>query len=187
MNTTLATRNVASSSLVRNVLLVGMGVALTALCAQITVPFFPVPFTLQTFAVIVCGLTLGAKLGAASQIAYLASGAAGLPIFAKFSGGPTHLLGTTGGYLLAFVAAAWIVGTFTDRGWTRKTWATALGVALATFTVYVFGAAWLSVFVGVPAAVAQGVVPFMAGDVLKGLAAVAFLPAARWAITSIGR
>jgi biotin transport system substrate-specific component len=83
---------------------------LTAAGAQILIPTAPVPFTLQTFFVLLSGVLLGAKRGAASQTAYLAAGAAGLPVFAGFSGTFLHLLGPTGGYLLAFPVASYAAG-----------------------------------------------------------------------------
>lgn len=83
---------------------------LTAAGAQILIPTSPVPFTLQTFFVLLSGVLLGARRGAASQAAYLAAGAAGLPVFAGFTGTFLHLLGPTGGYLLAFPVAAFAAG-----------------------------------------------------------------------------
>lgn len=83
---------------------------LTAVGAQIVVPTVPVPFTLQTFFVLLSGALLGPRKGAAAQMAYLAMGATGLPVFAGFAGGFPYLLGPTGGYLVAFPFAAWITG-----------------------------------------------------------------------------
>ncbi len=83
---------------------------LTAVGAQIVVPTMPVPFTLQTFFVLLSGALLGPRKGAAAQMGYLAMGATGLPVFAGFAGGFPYLLGPTGGYLIAFPFAAWITG-----------------------------------------------------------------------------
>lgn len=83
---------------------------LTGVGAQIVVPTVPVPFTLQTFFVLLAGALLGPHKGAAAQMAYLAMGATGLPVFAGFAGGFPFLLGPTGGYLLAFPFAAWVTG-----------------------------------------------------------------------------
>jgi biotin transport system substrate-specific component len=94
------------------VLWIGAGALLTAVGAQITIPLLPVPFTLQTLFVLLSGAFLGARKGAAAQVAYLAAGAAGLPVFAGFSGTALHLLGPTGGYLLAFPGAAFLAGWF---------------------------------------------------------------------------
>lgn len=83
---------------------------LTVAGAQIAIPTVPVPFTLQTLFVLLAGALLGARAGAYSQIAYLAAGAMGLPVFANGAGGFPHLFGPTGGYLLGFPIAAWLVG-----------------------------------------------------------------------------
>ena len=89
---------------------IGSFALLTALGAQIIVPTVPVPFTLQTFFVLLSGALLGPRKGAAAQMSYLAMGASGLPVFAGFAGGFPYLLGPTGGYLIAFPFAAWVTG-----------------------------------------------------------------------------
>lgn len=89
---------------------IGSFALLTAVGAQIVVPTVPVPFTLQTFFVLLSGALLGPRKGAAAQMGYLAMGATGLPVFAGFAGGFPYLLGPTGGYLIAFPFAAWITG-----------------------------------------------------------------------------
>jgi biotin transport system substrate-specific component len=89
---------------------IGTFALLTAIGAQIIVPTIPVPFTLQTFFVLLSGALLGPRKGAAAQMSYLAMGASGLPVFAGFTGGFPYLLGPTGGYLIAFPFAAWVTG-----------------------------------------------------------------------------
>src|ERR1700730_15753530 len=93
---------------------------LNALAAQIAIPIGPVPITGQTFAVLLTGALLGSRLGAAALIVYLVEGASGLPFFAGGSGGIAHLLGPTGGYLVAFPAAAFITGAFAEHGWDKR-------------------------------------------------------------------
>lgn len=83
---------------------------LTAVGAQVAIPTLPVPFTLQSFFVLLSGALLGPRKAAAAQLSYLAAGAAGLPVFAGFSGGIFHMAGPSGGYLLAFPLAAFIAG-----------------------------------------------------------------------------
>lgn len=95
---------------ISTVLWIGSFSLLTALGAQIIVPTIPVPFTLQTFFVLLSGALLGPRKGAAAQMSYLAMGATGLPVFAGFAGGFPYLLGPTGGYLIAFPFAAWVTG-----------------------------------------------------------------------------
>lgn len=145
---------------------------LTALGAflRLPLPFTPVPVTLQTFFVLMAGVYLGGRDGAASQVAYLAVGAIGLPVFAG-GAGAAHLLGPTGGYLLAFPVAAWIVGA-TVRPGDRLPHALTMFV-VAKLLVFGLGTAWLAYVLGVDAgrAIALGVVPFLPGAVLKIAAA----------------
>src|SRR5947209_7735133 len=95
---------------------------LTALSAQVAIPLLwtPVPITLQTFAVLLTGALLGSRLGALAMIAYLIEGASGLPFFALGHFGLATLLGPSGGYLIAFPAAAFITGAFAEHGWDRR-------------------------------------------------------------------
>src|ERR1700730_6511282 len=93
---------------------------LTALAAQIVIPIGPIPITGQTFAVLLTGALLGSRLGAMAMIAYLVEGSSGLPFFSGGTGGIAHLLGPTGGYLVAFPAAAFITGAFAEHGWDKR-------------------------------------------------------------------
>ncbi|MHC4788365.1 MAG: biotin transporter BioY [Planctomycetota bacterium] len=140
--------------------------ALTAVGARISVPLpgTAVPFTLQPVAVLLAGALLGSRLGAASQLAYLAAGVAGLPVFVA-GGGPAYLLGPTGGYLVAFPVAALIAGRFCRAESGVAVWVLGLGAALAS--IHLGGLAWLSVSAGAERALAVGVTPFLTGDVLK--------------------
>lgn len=160
----------------REGLIVAGTVLATALCAQISIPFEPVPFTLQTFAVTLSGLLLGAKRAALGQLSYLAVGAAGLPVFANGMAGPQVLFGTTGGYLVAFVLAAALLGALKDRGWT-KAWQSILGLVAANAAILGVGALWLSRYVGPSAAVTLGVLPFITGAAIKSLAVMVAVPA----------
>lgn len=141
---------------------------LTALGARVSIPLpgTPVPFTFQVVAVLLAGWLLGPRLGAASQLSYLAAGAAGLPVFAA-GGGLAYLLGPTGGYLLAYPAAAWLVGVAArqDAGLARQVAGLAGGLAL----IHLGGAGWLAVVAGHEAALAAGVLPFLGVDAVKAL------------------
>jgi biotin transport system substrate-specific component len=141
------------------------GAVLTALAARIAVPLpgTVVPFTLQVVAVMLTGVLLGSRGGAASQILYLAAGMAGAPVFAA-GGGAAYLFGPTGGYLLAFPVAAAVAGLFATSDRISKR---ALGLVLAAAVIHLGGMAWLSVIAGRDVAFATGVAPFLAGDVLK--------------------
>lgn len=146
---------------------------LTALGAAIRIPlpFTPVPITLQTFFVLTAGIYLGPRDAAASQLGYLALGAAGLPVFAG-GAGFAHLLGATGGYLLSFPIAAALVGATLHPG-------VRLGRALAVFVaaqvvIFGLGTAWLAAFLGIgfDRALALGVLPFLPGGAVKVAAAL---------------
>lgn len=178
-DTILRIRNAATMELVpdrnaRRVLAVSAFALATALGAHVAVPLTPVPVTLQTLFVILAGAMLGPRLGAASQIAYLGLGIAGLPVFAG-GFGLAYLAGPTGGYLLAFPATAFVAGLVAQRV-TARGWAGALtlfvGLFLASLLTLGGGTAWLAIMTGDAAgAMAVGFLPFLAGDVLKvGLA-----------------
>lgn len=158
------------------VLIIG-GSLFIALCAQFTIHIGPVPITGQTLAVLLTGMLLGSRLGSLSVLAYLAEGIAGLPVFAP--GGPlgvARLLGPTGGYLLGFVAAAYVTGLLAERGWDRKMTTTLLTMLIGNAVIYAFGLPWLGLFVGIENALPLGLYPFIIGDILKALVAATSLP-----------
>ena len=161
--------------------------AVTAVAAQISVPLFPVPFTLQVFAVILSGLLLGSRYGALSQAIYVLVGAVGVPVFAQFSGGLAVILGPTGGYLISYPVAATVAGLAAraarDASRRRALWTSFLWGCAGLAVIYAVGAIWLSVVTELPLAVAlaQGVLIFVPFDLIKvalaALVAVATAPA----------
>jgi biotin transport system substrate-specific component len=162
----------------REVALMLGGSLLIALAAQLQVvlPFSPVPMTGQTFAVLLLGALYGSKRGPATVVTYLALGGLGLPVFAGGAFGVARLVGPTAGYLVGFVAAAFVVGLLSERGWDRKPWATAVSMIIGSGMIYVAGVLWLSRFVGWQAVLSTGVLPFLAGDALKIALATVLLP-----------
>jgi len=170
----------------REVALMLGGSLLIALAAQLQVvlPFSPVPMTGQTFAVLLLGALYGRKRGPATVVTYLALGGLGLPVFTGGAFGVARLVGPTAGYLVGFVAAAFVVGVLSERGWDRKPWTTAVSMIIGNGMIYVAGVLWLSRFVGWPAVLSTGVLPFLAGDALKIALATVLLPVA-WKL--IGR
>lgn len=164
-------------------LLILGGSLFTALMAQVAIllPFTPVPITGQTLAVLLIGATLGARRGALSMATYLAEGLAGLPVFAGGTAGIGRLLGPTGGYLVGFVVAAYVVGWLAERGWDRRPVTTAVAMVIGNGVIYVFGLPWLARFVGPAHVLPMGLFPFIPGDFLKVLLAAALLPSA-WQI-----
>ncbi len=164
---------------------VALAVALTATAAQFAVvlPFTAVPFTLTPLVVLLTGAALGSRLGAAAQMAYLAAGVVGLQVFAPsviLPPGAARLLGPTGGYLLAYPAAAFLVGLLAERGWDRRLWTSALAMAAGLVVIYLGGFAWMTRFAASPAAAfAQGVAPFILADLAKVVIAAMMLPRLR--------
>jgi len=152
---------------------------LIALLAHVrfTLPFTPVPVTGQTLGVLLVAAALGARRGTAAVLAYLAEGALGLPVFAGGSG-MAYLFGPTGGYLLGFLAAAWVVGALAERGSERNLRTAWLAFLAGEAVIYAFGVPWLGLYVGFSRAVVLGFTPFLLGDLLKALFAGLLLPAA---------
>jgi len=149
-------------------------VALTAVGAWITIPLGPVPVTLQVMMVILSGLLLGSRLGFLSQLLYVLAGMIGFPVFSGFSGGLAHVFGPTGGYIVAFPLAAFVVGDITERsGFGFK--GSLLGSLLGLGIIYLLGWLWLGVYLGNSfwAAFKVGVLPFIGIDVAKAFLAVA--------------
>ncbi|MCL2780021.1 MAG: biotin transporter BioY [Actinomycetia bacterium] len=167
-------------TLARDVSLVAGGAALTGLAAQLsfTIPAIsPVPFTLQTLAVLVTGAALGTWRGMASLALYLAVGMAGAPWFAGHTAGWQPALF---GYLIGFVVAAGVVGALAKRGADRRVWSMVALMAIGAVIIWTAGAGWLiaAQHYNLGTAISKGVVPFVAGDAVKlAVAALAF-PAA---------
>ena len=156
-----------------------LGAALVAAAAQVSVPLpgTPVPLTLQPLAVLVVGGLLGAPLGAASLLLYLALGAAGLPVFTPFGvPGLGRLLGPTGGYLLAYPLAAFAVGRIAGDAARRGGWQLVLGVLAGLALIHLGGLAQLLLITGnLRSAVQLGTLPFLLGDLGKVAVAVLLL------------
>ena len=150
--------------------------AATAAGAYLIIPLPPVPVTLQTFFMALAGALLGARLGAMSQVVYVLLGIIGLPVFAGGKAGLGVLLGPTGGYLVGFVAGAWLIGRLLQAGGRPGTARIAAAVAAGYALVYAFGVAGLFLIarLSLLEALSVGVAPFLIGDVLK-VAAVTLL------------
>jgi biotin transport system substrate-specific component len=187
--------------LLRELALITLFAALTALGARVAIPlpFTPVPLTLQVLFPLLAGLLLGSKRGALSQAEYVAAGLAGLPVFAKGSSGLAYFLGPTGGYLLGFIAAAFVVGELaaiaraSTKGFDTLRYSTRGTTFLASLggvaVIYLCGALWLAAWLGVAGHLAPtacltqawklGVVPFIAIDVAKALVVAAVMESGR--------
>ncbi|MEM1273820.1 MAG: biotin transporter BioY [Pseudomonadota bacterium] len=163
----------AQESLARNVILILAGTLLIALAAQVTVRLLPVPMTLQTLAILAVGFSFGARLATATLLTYLVKGAMGLPVFAGGGAGVVYMTGPTGGFLLGFVAMAWMAGYAADRGVMRNVPA-AIAVALcASAVIYLPGLAWPALSMGTEWSVLWSgwMAPFLLGDAIKAVLA----------------
>ena len=183
-----------SSNMVRNVVLAVVGSLIVAGAAQITVPMWPVPMTLQTLAVLGIGAAYGARLGAATLILYAVEGAIGLPFFA---GGKSGILdgkldyalpGSSMGYIVGFILAAWLVGKLVETGWANSWIKSAAAALIGGAILYVPGLIWLAIWAtktgvlpegqsAVSTAIAWGLTPFIVGDLIKALLAGLGVPA----------
>ncbi|HEV7372379.1 biotin transporter BioY [Arenibaculum sp.] len=167
MNQTLTLTGPGLRSAAKMAVVVVLGVALITICAKIRVPSWPVPMTLHTLAVMAIAVATGPRLAAATFLAYLAAGAAGLPVF---SGTPergigiAYMVGPTGGYLLGYLAASWITGALAlGRGTAGRTLAMLAGLG-ATYAV---GLPWLGLYVPADRIIALGFTPFALGDLIN--------------------
>jgi len=153
-----------------------LGTVLLAVSSYIEVPMKPVPITMQTFAVTLIGALYGWRLGAITIIAWLAQGAAGMPVLAGGASGALHFLGPTGGYLFAFPVCGALVGWLAERGWNGNNVLLAfLAMLLGNAACLVLGAIWLGFMIGAEPAIVHGVLPFILGGVLKSALGAATL------------
>lgn len=169
---------------VRHALLIAAGALIVALTAQVYIPTTPVPFTGQTFGVLVVGGALGFRRGAAALGLYLVVGLVGVPVFSEGDSGTATLFGVTGGYLLGFVAAAAVVGRMAELGWDRRIGGAMAAMLLGTAIIFAIGVPWLKAVTGMSWAdsVANGLTPFLIWDTAKLAIAAALFPLAWWMI-----
>lgn len=170
-------------------LVVGFSVFM-ALCAQVSfhIPSTTVPVTLQTLGVLLTGAALGSRRGGLALLAYLAEGAAGLPVFSGATGGFPILIEYTAGYLWAFPIAAFVVGWLCERRLERRFLTSALAMLPGSVIIYALGMVGLMIVLhlNLTQAFMGGVVPFIPGDLLKLVVAALLLPSA-WAIVKAVR
>lgn len=165
-----------ATGLVSNMAIVLFGTLFLAICAKIQVPVWPVPVTLQGFAVAVIAAAFGLRIGVATVALYLAEGAAGLPVFAT-GGGAAYFAGPTGGFLIGFLAMAAIIGHAADRGASGRPLALIGAMLVGNTALLLFGFVWLVALAGsakwidqdnvVASAFAGAIQPFVLWDALK--------------------
>lgn len=154
------------------------GALLTAISAQIQIPMYPVPMTLQTFAVLLIAAAMGPLRAVMSMSLYISMGAFGLPVFAGAKALSAVL--PTAGYLVGFLVAGVVVGLLASRGLAKRPLSVAFSFAVGSAIIYIFGAGWLMIGLGLSLeqALLGGVIPFLVGDLVKAATAAALLPAA---------
>ena len=162
-----------SSREIKMMVYASMMAALTAVGAFIAIPIGPVPIVLQNFFVFLTGLLLGRRWGVTALGVYLLAGALGLPVFAGGKGGIGHILGPTGGYLLGYLPAVYLIGLISEKGGRRPVF-DALALICGSLVVYLCGVPWLQAVTGMSLhkTLAVGMVPFLPGDGLKIIAAI---------------
>jgi len=172
----------ASGNLLRGAIIIVLGSLLLTLSAKIQIPFYPVPLTLQTLVVLLIGATCGWRLGALTVIAYMAQGAAGLPVFAgtpEKGIGLAYMVGPTGGYLLGFVLAAAATGFLAERGFDRNPFTAFAAMIAGNALIYLPGLLWLGALLGWDKPILEwGFYPFLLGDLTKAALGAALLPLA---------
>ena len=171
-------------TLLRHIALIMLGTAFVALSAQVYIPTLPVPFTGQTFGVLLVGGALGFRRGVLALLLYLVIGAIGLPVFAQGKAGLSIVQGASGGYLVGFVVAAAIVGRLAELGWDRRIGGSIAAMAIGTAVIYAIGVPWLKATTGLPweTAVAEGMTKFLLWDAAKLAVAAGIFPLAWWLI-----
>lgn len=163
----------ANRSLAFQAFAVFLGTLFLAVSSWVSVPMFPVPVTMQTFAVTMVGALYGWRLGAITVIAWLMESFIGLPVLAGGTPGQIAFAGPTAGYLFAFPIVAAFAGFLAERGFTRNPFSSAVVMLLGNALCLVIGAAWLASLYGFEAAWVSGFAPFILGGVLKSALAAA--------------
>lgn len=169
---------------VRDTILVLIGVLIVSVCAQVFVPTKPVPFTGQTFGVLLVGGALGFRRGALSLALYLLLGAIGLPIFAQAKSGIDVVFGANGGYIVGFVVAAAVLGKLAELGWDRQISGSLAAMLIGTVLIYAVGLPWLGIVgrFSLQDTIAFGLTPFLVWDAAKLAVAAGLFPAAWWVV-----
>ncbi len=162
-------RLIKSKSLTMNLVIAFSGSLLLALLARLSIPlpFSPVPITGQTFGILFLGGVLGSRIGTLSVIMYIFEGLIGLPVFAGGTMGFLYLLGPTGGYLIGFIPAVYLVGYLSERGWINNFTSAFITMIIGTTVIFVFGISWLAVTAGFGTALSIGFYPYMPGALIK--------------------
>jgi len=174
----------------RLVVLAFVGTLLIALASKIKVPFYPVPMTMQTLVILGIGMAYGWRLGAATDLLYLAEGAVGLPVFTgtpEKGIGLVYMMGGTGGYLFGYLLAVIAIGWLAERGWDRSIFTTVAAMFVGNVLIFAPGLLWLGILFGWDKPIlAWGLTPFLLAEVFKIALAACLMPLAWRAIGQKG-
>ncbi len=160
-------KKLESFNILKKITLVLLGTLLLTISAKIKVPFYPVPMTMQTFVVVLIGITFGWKLGLATIFAYLFEGAVGLPVFAgtpEKGIGISYMIGPTGGYLIGFITSVFIAG-FVNLN--KNIFVKCILISVSIFAIYITGVPWLAYLAGWEIAYVWGIKNFFLAEVFK--------------------
>ncbi len=169
---------------VRHIVLIAAGALVIFLTAQLYLVRDPVPWTGQTFGVLVVGGALGARRGFAAVALYMLLGVVGLPFFAEGRGGTAVILGPSGGYLIGFLLAGAVVGRLAELGWDRRFGGALAMMLIGSALIYAVGLPWLSYVrhLTLSETIANGLTPFIVWDAAKLALAAGLFPVAWWLI-----
>ncbi|HVZ02133.1 MAG TPA: biotin transporter BioY [Dongiaceae bacterium] len=169
----------AGRPLALKALVLVLGVAFLTASSYVQVPMWPVPMTMQTFAVLAVGAFCGWRLALATVVTWLALAMLNVPLLSEGKAGLAVFMGTTGGYLAAFPIMSAFIGWMAERGWTARTVPAFLTLLIAEVICFTMGVGWLSTIVGLDKAIQYGLLPFALGDLVKAVLATAILAAGR--------
>ena len=157
------------SSKATNIIVILLASWLIGVSAQfsIVLPFSPIPITAQTIIILLMGVLLGKERGTAAVGLYILQGVAGLPVFAGGKSGLLTLVGPTGGYLVGFLGAVYVVGVLSELRHDNSISYTVFSLIIGNVIIYAFGLIWLVRFVGETQALSLGFFPFLVGDIVK--------------------
>ncbi|MBI3236619.1 MAG: biotin transporter BioY [Chlamydiales bacterium] len=174
-------QTVQERSWIQEILIVLGASVIIALFAPLSIPlpFTPVPIALHSHVILLLAAILGSKRAPMAVIAYLSQGLLGLPVFAGGASGLLYFAGPRGGYLVGYLVASYVTALIIEKSSSRTGGSVFRALAAGNLVIYLFGCSWLAQFVGFSSALLLGALPFLAGDILKLLAAVKALKVLR--------
>jgi len=179
MKSTVKTQNFTTQIIVTEFTFLMSAVLMMAALSRVTIPLIPIPVTGQTLGVLLTGIMLGRKRAVAALITYIVMGLIGFPVFANGTFGLSTLMGPTGGYLLGFIPAAFIMGWLGEKGWYNGIFSSLAAILIGHLVIFTFGLIWLGHFSAWTNVFAAGLLPFLPGAVIKTFVAFALIPIIR--------